>query len=161
MAFAAAIALAMALAMALAGCGGTPSNGLLAPKEALSIEPWCGGNDGTDEAVGSENDMGGGAPAIGWKPLGEFRLRIERAPSMSSHERERGNMFESSSDSIGDAPTWAPPPRQCAALPPMEMGAEAAEVGCGSAASAAALFTAADANVTAADGGGGSAAPRS
>ena len=83
----------------------------------------------------------GGAAADGWKPLGEFRLRMDRAPSISSHEREIGpNAPLSSSDSIGER-EW--PPRQwdefLLAAPPTAIGAEACSV----------------------LGGGGSAAPSS
>ena len=38
----------------------------------------------------SENELTGCTlrSAVGWKDAGELRLRMERAPSMSSHERD-------------------------------------------------------------------------
>ena len=50
------------------------------------MEVPCEDGKGGNEALGRENDMHGGAFDRGWKPFGEFRLRIDLAPSMSSHD---------------------------------------------------------------------------
>lgn len=90
------------------------------------LPPECCCGKGGSEALGSENDIGGGIPllpaATGWKPLGELRLRMLRATSQSSHERESGKVI-SSSDSIGETEA-CPRPRQWVAPPPMAIGAE-------------------------------------
>ena len=60
----------------------------------LMIEPcvWRDGN-GAIEGVGSEKAAGGGIepPQSGWKPFGELRLRMLRAPSMSSHDLRKSD----------------------------------------------------------------------
>ena len=123
---------------------------LLGP--ASSDPPFValGGNGGS-EAFGNEKAAGGGNPlllpfASGWNPFGELRLRMLRATSQSSHERDSGRAPLSSSDSMGDTEEAAPLRQWVELEPPIAIGAEPAPV-------------AAVALRAAAGGGGGSAAP--
>jgi hypothetical protein len=64
--------------------------------------------------------------AVGWKDAGELRLRMERAPSMSSHERDMVtvSIVKVSSSSMGEEVImpWAD-------IRLMAMGVEVASVG--------------------------------
>jgi len=64
------------------------------------------------DAAGSTKFPGRELPLIGWNPLGELRLRMLRAASLSSHDRDMVKV--SSSESVGE---W-----RCA--PPMAMGVD-------------------------------------